>query len=527
MVHELRPLAEYFTSHYWRGRRETSELYRPVTILSYSLVNAAAGNEADEARQALPQHLLNVLLHVAATALVWALVAGLFGAGRPALAAATVFGLHALRSEVVAGVAGRAELLAFVFGAAALLTGQRARAGGALRIGSACATVVLLFLALCSKESAAAWSLLLPLAVAARRSGPRAVLLAVALGLLPLLPFLWLRHGVVTPPGPDNPIVYLVNPLAHGTTTARVLSGVANWGLGLYKTLLPWPLASDWGVACLPIVESPWNLRVLAATVALGGLAAAGVILWRRQPLFGLAAASFLLPSAITSNVPFAIGTVFGERLYYAPALGLSLALPWLLRFRAGWVGLGLWLVGSIVVAWPRTTVWRDNETLFLNDVAVQPCSARLQMGAGLLVKDPARRRAHFERAVELFPHYPDALNNLATDCLRSDPSRGEALLRQALASPHFAEKQHGFIRHNLLGFLLLSDRRAEAAPILDAALRLATPADHRSLLALAETLAARDRRAAARLVLERLAAADRVDAALQKRAAERLRALR
>jgi hypothetical protein len=532
MVNELQPLPEYFASHYWRGRRETSELYRPVTILSYALVRAAAGGQAnDEARQALPQHLLNVLLHVVATALVWALVAGLFGPGRPALAAAAVFGLHALRSEVVAGVAGRAELLAFVLGCAALLFGQRACAGRGLRLGPALAALALQFLALGSKESAAAWSLLLPIAVAARRLGARAVLLALALGLLPLVPFLWLRHGVVTPPGPDNPLVYLVNPLAHVTALARVVSGVANWGLGLYKTLVPsswpWPLASDWGVACLPIVESPLDVRFLVAATALVALAAGSIILWRRQPLIGLAAASFLLPSAITSNVPFAIGTVFGERLYYAPALGLSLALPWLLRCRAGWLGLGLWLIASIVAALPRTTVWRDNETLFLTDVRVQPRSARLQMMAGLLSRDPAQRRSHLERAVELFPQYPDALNNLANDCLKSDVPRSEALLRQALASPHLDEKRHGFIRHNLLGLLLMTGRLEAASPILDTALEQATPADHGSLLGLAEAVAAGDRRVAARLLLDRLATDDRVAPALRQRAAARARELR
>src|SRR5688572_14225952 len=120
MVRELQPLGRYFTTNYWQGIDDRDPLYRPVTILSYAVLYAALGRHLDgEHGEAMPQHALNVVLHALATWLVY-LLARLVRVRRGgAVLAALVFGVHALHSEVVAGVVGRAELLAFGFGALA------------------------------------------------------------------------------------------------------------------------------------------------------------------------------------------------------------------------------------------------------------------------------------------------------------------------------------------------------------------------------------------------------------------------
>ena len=62
--------------------------------------------------------------------------------------------------------------------------------------------------------------------------------------------------------------------------------------------------------------------------------------------------------------------------------------------------------------------LWRDNATLFRHDVDVQPRSARLRLGVASLDYEAGRSREAeqgFERALGLYPGYPDALLNLAT----------------------------------------------------------------------------------------------------------------
>ena len=112
-----------------------------------------------------------------------------------------------------------------------------------------------------------------------------------------------------------------------------------------------------------------------------------------RTPLLFLSVAFFFGFSFITSNVPFAIGTIFGERLYYIPSLGVCM-LPALLLPRLPVLGRRIliaacvaWMAANVVVDVQRSFVWRDNKTLILNDVVAQPNSASVQNKAATMYR--------------------------------------------------------------------------------------------------------------------------------------------
>src|SRR5262245_56774984 len=97
--------AATFASHYWSHLRESGNLYRPLTILSYAANHALSGTSP------WSYHAVNILLHALASALVVALGVR-FGLNAPlSLAAGLLFAVHPVHSEAVAGVVGRAELL--------------------------------------------------------------------------------------------------------------------------------------------------------------------------------------------------------------------------------------------------------------------------------------------------------------------------------------------------------------------------------------------------------------------------------
>jgi hypothetical protein len=75
--------------------------------------------------------LINVLLHAWSVLLAFSLIARLTSRFYPALLGAAVFSLHALHSETVAGIVGRAELFGFCFRAQAppRIRCQRVRSG--------------------------------------------------------------------------------------------------------------------------------------------------------------------------------------------------------------------------------------------------------------------------------------------------------------------------------------------------------------------------------------------------------------
>ncbi|MEE9127926.1 MAG: glycosyltransferase family 39 protein, partial [Planctomycetota bacterium] len=211
MVATLRPLPEYFTSHYLRGAAPTSRGYRPITVLSYALTyrflskpllpenwprsrDGLDPQEQDrlDRLEGMPHHAINILLQLLNTWLVF-LILRRFCPGWPAVLGALVFGVHAIHTEVVANIVGRGELLGFGFGAAALLLYLRGM--DKRRVLNFSLAGLLLGLAFFSKESALAWLVFLPVVrVAQHRPGPqRDILHALLLGLVPVVLFLWLR----------------------------------------------------------------------------------------------------------------------------------------------------------------------------------------------------------------------------------------------------------------------------------------------------------------------------------------------
>jgi len=453
MIATLRSPAAYFRATYWKGEHEARVEYRPVTIASFALVHHAFGR--GPLGEGPPQHAVNLLLHGLATLLVYRLLRASRAGRAPALLGAALFGVHAVHSEAVASVVGRAELLAFDAGAAAVLLGV-----GRLSPARAVAAVLLAFTAFGAKESALAW---LPFGVAlgwarasarGRLDGRRALRCAgrgAALGVLPLAAFLGLR-ALALAPLPEAPIASPgANPLVSLGDLERVVAALPLQVVALGKVLWPTGLASDYGAAVFDVVRSPADPRFVGALALLAALAAGSLAALPRQPLLFLAGASFFGLGFVTSNVPFAIGTIFGERLLYAPSLGLSYLAAWGLAHRFGRrrvpaapllaAGVGVaWVAWNGAWVWTRSVEWASSETLYLADVERQPRSIRLHVLAADVHAargERARQFAHLERAFAL--RGPEAVQWTRLALLLLDQRRfaeaGEAAARGLAAS--------------------------------------------------------------------------------------------
>jgi len=419
----------YFSHHYWYPHHEEGGLYRPVTVWSFALTYNLVGRFLPPDWEAGPHHLLNVLLHVWATWLVLQMVLVLGVPTRAALLTTILFGLHALHSEAVVSIVGRAELFSFCFGAQAVLLFVR---GGTWRCVAAAA---LLFLAACSKESAVAWFAFLPCFLLAHAwmrdpslglgqvlgADLRRLLLVL---LVPLAAWALARWSVVG--GHEVKAAFSTNELAFVPDETRILTAVKIWGYGLYKCFAPFSLACIYSAVVFQMVETPLDWGFLASASALLLFLALGLRYARRAPLLFLAMALFLGFSFITSNVPTAIGTVFGERVYYTPSLGICLLPAMLLaRLRPKYqqllmLVLVFWTAGCCAIVLHRNFVWKNDETLFLNDIQVQPKSIDLhRKAAGVYMegekKDLNKAMALLVDAVHLDKEYPLALLDMGS----------------------------------------------------------------------------------------------------------------
>lgn len=421
-------LQAIFRSDYWFGI-ENSGLYRPLTILSLALNRVILGEAV------WGFHLVNVLLHAAIVALIYHTLARWDLSRGVAFMAAALFAVHPIHADVVNIAVGRSELLVVLFLLAAFCW---ARSEGLAAGGLVC---LCFFAALLSKEHAITFLVLLPL-WQSFRDGIRNTLrqqwrlylglLVVTIGWLVLYrhaPFQTLPRSIYSHEGA---------PLAFLPGDDRILTGMLLQWLYLAKLLAPFGLQAVYSTADLPaFIDSPFSaagLSVLAGSALAAVLVALG---WRKRHPLALFAALYLVSFAPTSNVFFAVGVSFAERLAYFPSLwfcaGIAALLGWLQSAGAKSLAWGLF-VGYLLLL-TAIGLWRNpdfaSETRLWNAEVVN--NPEDFLGWQNLAESLANSRRYAEaesayrQMLALAPDYPGGLR------ARSAFLRGQGRYTEAL----------------------------------------------------------------------------------------------
>lgn len=489
---------------FWR------DAFRPLVNFSY------AGDLALFGAEPRSHHLGNLVLHLAATVLVWrALLAILGDAGATgrrdalAVAGAGIFALHPLASEAVTYAAGRSEVLAggLVLGAFLLL-----REGVRRRPFWTVPGLLCWLAALASKETAAmlppallAWDRLL---VAPRDDPRRArrrlfalhgpLLLAIAAGAIARVAV----YATQEHPGlPRDPLVHLRTEVVVFWRYLRLI--VAPYGQSLVHDVRP--------------VSSAFEPRFLLALGGVVALLAGAAALRRRQPAvaFGLCwFVLFLLPSS--SFVP--LEELMAEHRVYLALPGLLIAAaaatdallasrrrplprPW------GAATIAALLALLAVLTARRLEAWRDPVSLWEDAARKAP-----RTGVAFHFLGNARRDAGdcpgaivaWQRAIELWPDELGTYMNLGICRAQTgDLGGAERAFRAAW------ERDPRYVpAHNNLGRLALAaGDPAGARSWFESALAL-DPRDRFAAMALAALLRRAGDEAGARAVCEHLVAA-------------------
>lgn len=394
----------FFTEHLLAGAGLAENRYRPVELLTHFLDVQLWGYGP------WGHHLTNVLIHAAAAAAVFRLLATL----TPPLAAvagAFIFSVHPLQTLVVSTVAGRADSLVLLFLCVSLLA-FRSRPG--LSLGAA-------VLALGSKESGI---LVPPLLLLYDRARPHPAPLRrhlswwVLLGVYVIARLTFLNfYDTLNSLDPQDPFAqhFSVRLWTYLSTLPKALA-LCLWPFDVHL-FRSWPIAET--------LTDPRTLCGAAVVIAIIGLA---VLAWRRgwrATAAGLA--WFLLATLPTSNLVAVTYLQFSDHWYILPGLGLTMAATDTLarlaqrssgaRFAVR-VGLGIVLFGLAAVVPAYIRVWRTSLTLFSTIAEYEPASGRVEHNVGVALKDAGRcgeAIPAFERALALGydnfkPHYQLAL---------------------------------------------------------------------------------------------------------------------
>lgn len=381
--------------------------YHPLTMLSLSLDHALGGGAV------WIHHLVNGLLHLANTVLVYLCVQRLTRDQTIGLIASALFGVHPLHVESVAWVSERKDVLYAFFYLGALLAYLRYTESHSRRAILFYALSLGLFaLSLLSKGMAVS---LAPTLVAVdallrrRPLGPRI--------LVEKAPFfaLSLVFGLVALAAQGS--VGQLHGEAQWSTLQRI--PLASYGFVQYL----WMLLVPHGLSAFhpypPVGQIP--LSYFASVIGVAGVAAATLWSWRHAPLLCFAILFFTLNIFFVLQLIPVGGVIMADRYTYLASIGFFVAIAaggrWLERRypsarRSLLIVLALYVGLLALATHQRTFVWRTSLSLWDDTLARYPDipTARLNRAvARYEIGDATGAESDLSEAIRVAPRYAAA----------------------------------------------------------------------------------------------------------------------
>lgn len=449
--------------------RDTPVAGRPVVNVSFALNYAAGGLDPRG------YHAVNLALHAACAWLLFELVRRTLRSRRAAspdavaLAAAAVFAVHPLASELVDYVSQRSESLMALWTLCVLLGVERADSAQDARARRRASALAFCACALgmATKESMAVVPLLAFLYDAVYCAGSAREAWRRRRALHASLASTWLILLALHASAPRGLSVGFGHGVTPGTYLAHQMVMLTTY---LARALWPHPLVLDYGWP-LPIAwREVWPEAAVVALWLLGA-----VLLFWRRPAAGFPVVAGLLVLAPSSSfVPIAT-EVGAERRFYLPLAGLvalaaACAGAWLARAprprlarRAAAAATALLVAALLHVTRLRNEDYADEERLWRSVVAVRPAEPRPLLSLAQVL----RKRGRPDEALPLvlaaqraWPPNPQAEQQLALLAeVRGDLEGSEQHMRRALE----LDPDDGEIRTNL-GELLARSGHSELA---------------------------------------------------------------
>jgi hypothetical protein len=420
-----------------------------VTVATYAAERAATGTPNPHV-----SHTVNLILHAAVSWLLFLLAVRVGLDPWAAVIAALLFAVTPSKSEAVANVVGRAELLAALFTVGAvrlsLETGRRAAAWAA----AGCVLVA------CASKETGIVALPLVAVAAFAFSGRRWLDAAnvVAPSVLAFTIFVVLRTRALEAFFPPQVVPPIDNPLIaeHGVRYLATALGLVARYTGI--VVVPFRLANDYSCGSIPIEPS------LAAVRPLVGLAVLGLLVWTatRGRVAALFAAVTLLPYLLVSNLLVPVGSIFAERFLYLPEIGVCLlaALVMTKLGRGARVALAVVVVVLGAAMFLRSFDWRTDSTIFAATSRNNPRSPR----AWLWLKKPAD-------AIDRCPQFAAGWHDQGVSLARSgDLAGAERALRESARLDPTRTAPHlnlGIVLHRR-GDLAAAEREVHKATLLE-----------------------------------------------------------
>lgn len=439
--------------------KDTKELeggrYRPLSLITFALEVEFFGKDTTDISAKTSfignpgiSHFLNVLLYCISLLILYKVLNRLFRDYKPKFwylsipfIATLIFAAHPLHTEIVANIKGRDEILAFLFSIAALDAildyVDKSKFTGLIN------AFIFIFLGSLSKEITITFLAVIPLSIYFFRKEKISTYFTLMIPLFAgALLYMGIRASVIANQTAIEASMLMNNPFLEATKGQRYSTVVFTLLIYLKLLIFPHPLTWDYYPYHIPIVGwTDW--RVVLGLVLYAGLAFVAIKGFKKKSIYSYGILIFAATLSITSNVFFNIGAFMSERFIYVSLLGfciiaaylisekLPLKITHLQKYRKTAILItAIFLLAFSVKTISRNTVWENNLSLFSHDIKVSTNSAKGNSTyASELYKlsedaeaagDTALRNKYlqesipyFEKAVEIYPDYSEALVRL------------------------------------------------------------------------------------------------------------------
>lgn len=404
LIKSFSTLPKLFTSNYW-GDQYPNGLYRPLTSLSFAF------NYFLNGLNPFGYHLVNLLLHIINSLMLYFLVNCYSQTNKLALFSAIIFVIHPIHTEAVSNISGRAELLTANFAllswTAYLLSKENFRYYWL--------SLVLYFFSLIAKESGITLIGVLILADLCKywENWPLQIknLLKLYSGYFILAGiYLLIRLLVLDNLGVPETWLYWRN--IDFTTRFYTMS------LGFIEyfrlLILPINLVGDYDFSQIPKTSSP-NLSVIFSLLIILSIFFLGCWLFKKNRFAAFAILFFFVTMSLVSNIFIPTGVLIAERLLYFPSISISLLigaglyLIYQSKFKYLSVALCLcFIITSVAICYKRNIDWLNGRNFIESLVRVAPNNTKgIGSRALIYAKEGNYSFAEQElkRAIEIAPH--------------------------------------------------------------------------------------------------------------------------
>lgn len=434
-------IPEIFTSLYANVNNDDGSAmrfgYRPIVTTTFAIEKEFFGNAPHIS------HFFNVLFYGLLLIVLFRLLRRLMQNYHPMfpLLAVVLFAAHPVHTEVVASLKNRDELLMFLF--AFLSIDFFVRYYDRQKFVHLVVGMLLLLLAYLSKASAIVYLAVFPLVLYFFRDvKAKRIMLIVGVALIAIAIARFVPRMFL--PSTTRPILYVENPLLFvDDKMLHISTGFQILLFYIGKMLWPSPLLFYYGFDTISVVGfgNPMVIVSILIHIALAGLA---IYFIKRKHIVSFSILFYFITISIYANMVKPVMGMVADRFMFAPVLGLSLLLVYLFFILTktpifmqtkSMKNYGV-IILSLVVLLPavgmtinRNKSWETQLTLTSADIGHLENSAKANFIHGLTLKHEIVAKqlwrkpegkaqvdemiAHFRKAIEIYPKYYDAWNQL------------------------------------------------------------------------------------------------------------------